>query len=223
MAARLYLKQIEVGPMANLAYLVGDASGSDVFAVDPSWQADSILKAAEKDSKTVRGVLFTHAHLDHTNGIEEFLKRADVPLYAQRDEIEFIRAYRGVDGLFGKLPEKNLKLLAPDSRLSIGDLEILCMHTSGHTPGSQCFFADGNLITGDTLFIGGCGRCDLPGGEPGQLLASLKKIAAFPPETLLWTGHNYANKMSSNLRTEKEKNPYLSCASLQSFLDLTGN
>ncbi|MBI4217625.1 MAG: MBL fold metallo-hydrolase, partial [Elusimicrobia bacterium] len=156
----LYLKQIEVGPMANFLYLVGDKIKKEVLIVDPAWQMDTVFKTVEREGLKVRGAIVTHGHFDHCNGIEDLLTRVDVPIYVQKEEVQFIKSMDEVKSLFGTFPEENLKTVGPEEKIRIGEIEITLLHTPGHTPGSQCFLIQNTLISGDTLFIRGCGRCD---------------------------------------------------------------
>lgn len=217
----LYFKQIEVGPMANFVYFVGDKIKREVLIVDPAWQVDTLFKVIEKEDLEVVGVLITHSHFDHCNGIEELMRRMDVPIYVQREEIDFIKSLGKTNDLFGNFPEENLKYQGSGDHLKIGNVEITFLHTPGHTPGSQCFLVGDYLISGDTLFIQGCGRCDLPGSDPNQMYESLhKKLMKLPDETILFPGHNYSDRPSSKLSEEKKKNPYLICHSLETFLKM---
>ena len=101
----------------------------------------------------------------------------------------------------------------------VGNVDVTFLHTPGHTPGSQCFLVQGHLISGDTLFIGACGRCDLPGSSPEEMYASLTHtLAKLDDRTLVFPGHNYAPKAYSTIADKKRSNPYLQFQSLQDFL-----
>jgi glyoxylase-like metal-dependent hydrolase (beta-lactamase superfamily II) len=103
-------------------------------------------------------------------------------------------------------------------KIKVGDIEITFLHTPGHTPGSQCFLVENRLISGDTLFIGACGRCDLPGGDANQMYESLMKLGKLEESTILLPGHNYADTPTSTLGEEKRTNPYYQAHSLREFL-----
>lgn len=217
----IYLEQMEVGPMANFVYLVGDAETKEVCVVDPAWQMDTILKTAEQKNLKIVGALITHSHFDHCNAIEELLQARNVPIYLNEKEIEFLHSFGRAENLFGNFPPEHVKKVKDNDAIQIGNVEIRFLHTPGHTPGSQCFLIKENLISGDTLFIRGCGRCDLPGGDPEQMYHSLtQKLMKLPNDTLLYPGHNYAEASTSKLSEEKKKNPYLICDSLKTFLTL---
>jgi glyoxylase-like metal-dependent hydrolase (beta-lactamase superfamily II) len=108
-------------------------------------------------------------------------------------------------------------------RVELGKISITLLHTPGHTPGSQCFLAGDSLVSGDTLFIGGCGRVDLPGGDPTEMYYSLTRVLArLPDDTSLYPGHNYADRPDSTISREKRENLYLRVPSLDDWLNLMG-
>lgn len=223
MSRTLFFKQIEVGTMANFAYLVGDPIKKEVFVIDPAWQIDTILKLAEKEKLTLSGILLTHAHFDHCNGVEELVNKKEMPVYIHEEEFLFLKSVgMGREHLTGFLPEKNLKKIRHNDKIKIGDVEITVLHTPGHTPGSQCFLVENNLISGDTLFISGCGRVDLRGSSPEKMFESLRQISKLPDDTVIWPGHDYGNHVSASLKDEKIKNPYLKLDSFDDFLHLMG-
>ena len=204
----LYLKQMELGPMENFVYLVGSKDTREVFVVDPAWQVDTILKIAKEENLKIVGALVSHYHFDHTNGIEELLQAVDCPIYVNKND----SPYLGISLSNIKQSENGMKVRA-------GDVEIEMVHTPCHTPGSQCFHARNHLISGDTLFIGACGRTDLPGGNAKELYYSLtQKLLKFDDSTVLCPGHNYAERPTTTMGEEKKTNPYLICGSLENFL-----
>ena len=210
MVGELYLKQMELGPMQNFVYLVGDREARDCVVIDPAWAIDTIVRTAEADGMRITGALVTHTHQDHVGGsladwgmpgripgLEELLTQVPAKVYVQRAEREFLRGF-GSD----------LVKVEGGTELPVGRFTITFIHTPGHTPGSQCFLVDGRLISGDTLFIGGCGRTDLPGGDPAQLHESLGRLGSLPEETLLFPGHNYGGP-SSTIGDEKRRNQFM--------------
>lgn len=208
----IYLRQMEVGPMENFVYLIGDPVTRQAMIVDPAWQVDTILKSAQADDMKVVGALISHHHHDHTNGIEDLLEAIDGPVYVNKHDAEFVPVDRS-----------HLVKVDHGEAIPIGNLTVRPIHTPGHTPGSQCFQVQNYLVSGDTLFIKGCGRCDLPGGDPEQMYYTLtQKLMRMPDDTILLPGHNYADKPQSTLGEEKKENPYLktAAASLQDFLSL---
>src|ERR687891_148695 len=220
----IYLKQLELGPMQNFVYLIGDPVARQCVVVDPAWEIDTIIDTAAADDMTIIGALVTHTHQDHVGGslaswgmpgrvpgVEELLGRVRAKVYVHKAEREFLRGF-GSD----------LVRVDHHDTLAVGRLTLTFLHTPGHTPGSQCFLVDGRLISGDTLFIGSCGRTDLPGSDPGEMYYSLtQRLGALPDNTLLFPGHNYGG-LSSTLGAEKRQNPFMRFASLGEFLRMMG-
>jgi len=205
----LYLKQIEVGPMQNYIYLIGDTQTRECVMVDPAWDVKSVLDTAAKDDMKVTGALVTHAHYDHVNGLDDFLKHVKGKVHCHKDEAEYLDFWR-----------EDLKPVSDGDKLSVGEVEINFLHTPGHTPGSQCFFVRDNLVSGDTLFIQACGRCDMPGGDAKLMYESLKRLSGLDEKTVLYPGHNYSDESTSTIGQEKQWNPYLRTPSLRDFLSL---
>ena len=205
--SRLYLKQIEVGPMENFIYLIGDTNKKECVMVDPAWEVDRVLKIAAEDGMTVVGGLATHYHYDHINGAEELLGKIKGKVYIHKSEAPYLKGM-----------SQELEKVESGHRLKVGDIEITFLHTPGHTPGSQCFLVENRLVSGDTLFIGACGRCDLPGGNAEELYQSLEKLSKLDDGVLLFPGHNYAKESSSTIGEEKKTNPYLQARSVRDFL-----
>jgi len=207
-----YLRQMELGPMENFVYLLGDPTTRQALVVDPAWQVDTILKAAAQDEMKIVGALVSHHHHDHVNGLEDLLEAVDCPVYIHEKDAEFV-----------PIPAGNLVKTSNGQEIALGELSIRCMHTPGHTPGSQCFHVRDHLVSGDTLFIKGCGRCDFPGGNPEDMYYTLtQKLMRMDDSTVLLPGHNYAEKPTSTMGDEKKENPYLKTAShsLKDFLNL---
>ena len=204
---KLYLKQIEVGMMQNFVYLIGDRQKRECVIVDPAWEVDRVLREAAGDEMKVTAALVTHAHFDHVNGLGDFLKKVKGKIHAHRDEAGFLKPWRS-----------EIKPMGDGDKLTVGDIEITFLHTPGHTPGSQCFLAENKLVSGDTLFIQACGRCDLPGGNPEQMYYSLKRLASLDDKVVLYPGHNYSDESTSTISQEKQWNPYLQSSNLEDFL-----
>jgi glyoxylase-like metal-dependent hydrolase (beta-lactamase superfamily II) len=207
-------KQFEIGPMQNFCYLIGDDKTKEAFVVDPAWSPQKIVETVEKEGFKLKGFLVSHAHYDHTNAIEELLKKFDVPVYANRAEIEYAKSGNAIVGSLGK----TARPLDGGDKVQLGDTEIEFLHTPGHTPGSQCMKIGHHLVTGDTLFVGGCGRSDLPGGDPAMLFKSLKKIAGLPGSIEICPGHDYGEVPRRKLQEEMKENPYLKIRDVDQFL-----
>ncbi len=222
----LYLKQLQVGPMQNYVYLIGDTETRKAVAVDPAWDVGGILQVLEQDDMTLDSVLVTHFHPDHIGGsmmghnIEgptELLERGyEVKIHIHKAEADYVPQVCG-------LSKSDLTLTESGDDLIVGEQRIQFLHTPGHTPGSQCFMVQNNLVSGDTLFIGGCGRVDLPGSNPSDMYDSLNnKLKALPDDTVLFPGHNYSATTTSTIGEEKKTNPYMRFARLEDFLGVMG-
>jgi len=199
--------------MKNFVYLVGAPGAREVAVIDPAWDVDELLKTAEQDEKTIVAAIVTHHHYDHVNGLEALLAARDVPVYAQRAEVDFADVLRELG--------EAVKPVGPGEVIQVGPLGITCVHTPGHTPGSQCLLCGGALVSGDTVFVNACGRCDLDGGDPEQMHHSLHHVlGALPGGTTLYPGHDYGDVPVSSLQREREQNPYFRLADLGEFLAL---
>lgn len=226
----LYFRQVPVGQMANLAYLVGSQSTREALLIDPAWSVDTLLDQAETDGMKVVGALVTHYHQDHVGGqimgfdiegVGRLLERHPVPIYVNEHEGDGMRTVTGAS-------ESDLVRKSGGDSLSLGEVRIRLLHTPGHTPGSQCFLVEehghpGRLVSGDTLFLGSCGRVDLPGSDPAALYESLNgTLKALPDETILYPGHMYTAEASGSLGEQKQTNPFLRVANLDQFLQFMG-
>lgn len=216
--------------MANLAYLVGSRSTRQALVVDPAWSVDALLDQAAADGMEVAGALVTHYHQDHVGGelfgfeiegLRRLLERSPVPIHVQEREALGLRRVTGVS-------EGDLVRHGAGDAVELGGVRITLLHTPGHTPGSQCFLVASPgrpdaLVSGDTLFLGSCGRVDLPGSDPTAMFESLHHtLGRLPDETLLYPGHLYAAEASSTLGEQKRSNPYLRVSRLDDFLAFLG-
>ena len=204
----LILQQFELGPLENFLYFLGDPATKEIAVIDPAWDVNFLREESRRQGFKITCVLLTHGHPDHLNGLDDLLSIHDVPVYISQQE----------DPLF-KPKGKNIRDVRPHEKLKIGRIEIECLHSPGHSPGCQCFLVHGQLISGDTLFVDGCGRCDLPGSDPKKMYDSLyNKIMKLPDATVIYPGHNYGPLPCDTLAHQKKTNPYLQCDSLQEFL-----
>ena len=220
----LIVEQIQIGPMANFTYIVGSRSTREVVVVDPAWDIDGLLGHLEKRDYTLTAALATHYHPDHIGGgmggqsiagVTELLAKNPVKVYAHREEAGGIKRVTGIS-------ESDLVKVDSGDKLSVGMVEIEFLHTPGHTPGSQCFRIKNTLVSGDTLFIDGCGRVDLPGSDTEQMYHSLQKLKALPDDTLLLPGHNYSNVPVATMGETKQVNAYLAVKDLPTWRQIMG-
>ncbi|HEX6420903.1 MAG TPA: MBL fold metallo-hydrolase [Acidimicrobiales bacterium] len=218
---RLYFRQLLAGrdvatadrlarQMVNFVYLIGDRATGEAIVVDPAYDIRGILDVAAADGMRVTGALATHYHPDHVggdmmgyriSGVRELLTLNPAPIHVQRDEAPWVQRVTGAG-------EGDLVQHDSGDVVTVGDLRIELIHTPGHTPGSQCFLVDGRyLVSGDTLFLEGCGRTDLPGGDPAQLYESLTgRLAKVPDEAVLFPGHLYSAEPSASMGETRRLN-----------------
>ena len=217
----IYLKQLELGPMQNFVYLVGDPVARACVVVDPAWEIDTIVDTAAADGMTITGALVTHTHQDHVGGslaswgmpgripgVEELLERVPARIYVHKVEREF-------------LPGLGSDLVKVDNHdtLGVGRLTLTFLHTPGHTPGSTSYHVHEVVVTGDTMFVNGCGRCDFVGGDPDTMYRTLHGlIDTLPGSTVMYPGHNYGPTPIARLDEQLATNPYLKLPTLADFV-----
>ncbi|HEV8713212.1 MAG TPA: MBL fold metallo-hydrolase [Candidatus Binatia bacterium] len=222
----LYFKQIEIGPMQNFTYLIGDPVSREALVVDAAWDIPAIVQVAEREGYSITKALVTHYHQDHLGGdfsgyhipgAAELLEQVKAKVYIHKAEAPFLSRLAG-------LSASDIVQVNSGDTTNVGSLQITFIHTPGHTPGSQCFLIENRLVAGDTLFINSCGRVDLPGSSPEDLYYSLQKLANLPDDTVLYPGHNYADRPFAQLVDQKRHNMYLNLSrkTLQDFLAVMG-
>jgi glyoxylase-like metal-dependent hydrolase (beta-lactamase superfamily II) len=213
------------GQMANFMYLIGDPRTREAVVVDPAWDISGVLEIASADGYALKGALVTHYHPDHVGGdlfglpvqgLVRLLEREGMPVYVNKHEADGLRKVTGLE-------ESDLRRVDEGDSLRVGEVEVSFLHTPGHTPGSQCFRIGNRLVAGDTLFVQGCGRVDLPGGDADAMYATLTgKLAKLPPETVLFPGHHYGPAPTSTIGDELAHNNYLQIRSLEDWRRLMG-
>ena len=208
----MLVEQKLVGPMAVFSYIVGCEKEREGLIIDPAGSEKKILSKAGSMGLSIKYVVNTHGHADHTCGNRAILSKTGAELVVhQEDANEILKGLnKAFSMVMGKRPSPKPHILVRDGDfLKIGQTGLKVIHTPGHTPGSICLYGDGNLFTGDTLFVGAVGRTDLKGGSLDTLLASLRKLISLPSETRVWPGHNYGDAPVSTLAREMETNPYI--------------
>ncbi|MFD3509361.1 MBL fold metallo-hydrolase [Nocardia sp. NPDC058666] len=224
---RLYFRQLLSGrdyavgdpiatQMRNFAYLIGDRETGETLLVDPAYAAADLVDVAAADGMRVSGVLATHHHPDHVGGtmlgftlggVAELLEKADVPVHVNKHELEWVAQTTGI-------ADSELTGHDHGDKVKVGAFDIELLHTPGHTPGSQCFLFDGRLISGDTLFVDGCGRTDFPGGDSDEMYRSLQQLAALDGNPVVYPGHWYSEAPSAALASVRDSNYVLRPKSL---------
>lgn len=218
--ARRYFRQLLAGrdfareddvarQMVNFVYVVGDRQTGEALLVDPAYAPGELLDLLAADGMRCTGVLATHYHPDHVGGslagwpiegLAALLEKEQVPVHVQQDEVPWIVRSAGVSA-------DHLVPHRSGDSVAVGGVSVTLLHTPGHTPGSQCFLVDGSLLSGDTLFLQGCGRTDLPGSDPAAMYESLtSRLARVPDGTVVYPGHQYAPEPAAPLGDIRRSN-----------------
>ena len=198
--------------MAVCCYIVACEKTKKAAVVDPGGDEQKILDEVKKMGLTVEYIIATHGHPDHVcgnkkiqqaTGAKIIMHVADARFFEQQE----VKHYFSMLGLEAS-PPADIEVAEGDE-IVIGDVRLQVLHTPGHTPGGMCLYHAPNLITGDTLFVGGLGRTDFPGGSHEELLTSIRtRLLVLPAETIVWPGHGYGGHQST-IGEEKRSNPFL--------------
>ncbi len=207
------IEQIPVGSMQVFCYLVYDEEQKEGILIDPAGNEKELVEHLRQEGIKLRYIVNTHAHPDHTSGNRAIREATGASVvmhelddaFSQRPEIIMFSRTMGFDAA----GPADVRVKDGDE-LAFGNLKMKFLHTPGHTPGGCCILIDGNLFTGDTLFVGAVGRTDFPGGSYEQLIQSLQELVRkLPPQTVVWPGHDYGDSPQSTLKHEAETNPYI--------------
>jgi glyoxylase-like metal-dependent hydrolase (beta-lactamase superfamily II) len=209
----MIIKQMLLGPDSVFCYILACETTREAIIIDPGGDEDKILAIVNEMQLKPKYIINTHCHPDHTcgNRIIKDATRADI---IRHEADELLLQDNSVLDFFSRQgyppsPPAD-KTVQDKDQLKFGNHSLHVIHTPGHSPGSVCLYVDGNLFTGDSLFVGAAGRVDVPGGDFTTLLESLdRKIAVLPDETVIWPGHDYGDGISSTIGREKKENPYL--------------
>jgi len=198
----VFIDQILVGPLLNFTYLVADREGGEGVVIDPSYGVDTVLETIDRRRVKVRYVLNTHSHADHIAGNPEVVQRTGAKVAAHR-----------------AVPFRPDLPLDDGSVLETGGIRVEVLHTPGHTPDSVLYRFDGHVATGDTLFVGECGRTDLPGGDPAAMYDSLLgRIVRLDDALIVLPGHDYGVSPTSTIGREKRENYTLQPRTREEFV-----
>jgi len=208
----MIIKQLTVGTMAVCCYVLGCEETGECAVIDPGGDEERIFSLCGSEGLKIVAIICTHGHPDHVCGNRALKKMSGAPIIMHEADAAFfarpeIEDYFSMLGLAASPPPD--RTVRDGEEIAVGRLKLKVIHTPGHTPGGICLYAAPHLFTGDTLFAGGVGRTDFPGGSTRELMASIKeKILRLPPETVVWPGHGYGG-VSSSLGEEAANNPYL--------------
>jgi len=198
--------QIQVGNMQNFTYIVEDDDTNEGIVLDPSWDLDQIEQVITRNDLKIKYIVNTHHHFDHTLGNEALAKSIGVKII-QHEASELQNDITVKDG----------------DVINFGNSELRVLHTPGHSKDSICLIGDGKIFSGDTLFVGNCGRIDLPGGSAKELYHSLFDVLYHLDENLtLYPGHNYGTSATSTIGKEKTTNLVMQKRTEGEFLDMMG-
>lgn len=233
---RLYFRQLLAGrdfaqgdlvarQMVNFVYVVGDRETGEAVAIDPAYDVQGLVDLVEADGMRLTGALATHYHPDHVGGemmghsiqgVADLLAIRPVPIHVQEDEKPWVQRVTGAS-------DSDLATHTSGDTVMVGEIPIQLIHTPGHTPGSQCFLVEDRLIAGDTLFLEGCGRTDLPGGDAALLYESLtQKLAKVPDTATLFPGHLYSPEASASMEWVRRFNMVFQPKDKSTFLATFG-
>ena len=198
----MILDQFQIGPYANFTYLVAERDGGEGFVIDPSFGIEPVLAAIDRRHAKIRYILNTHRHPDHIAGNGEVKARTGAKVAAH-----------------ASAPIGQDVSLQDGESLSVGPLTVDVVHTPGHTPDSVLYVFHGHVATGDTLFVGECGRTDLPEGSPRDMYDSLlRRVVALDDALVVLPGHDYGVTPTSTIGREKKENYTLQPRTLDEFL-----
>ena len=186
----MIFSQVPVGTMQNFSYIIGDAASHNAVLVDPAWEVDKLLGLCGDAGLSVCYVINTHSHHDHVEGNDAIVQRTRAKVVAHQSA-----------------PIRKDIAVSDGDLVELGSLKIQVIHTPGHCPDHICLLVDGKVLTGDTLFVGECGRTDLAGGNPGAMYESLfNKLMKLDDATEVYPGHDYGRKPSSTIGEERRTN-----------------
>ncbi len=200
----LIFKQISLGDVGrNFAYIIGDEATRDAAVIDPGYNVEKILQQIQQLDVNVKYIVNTHSHGDHTSGNAQLKEKTHAMIVAH-----------------AKSPRPKDVAVKDQDTLQLGKLTVGVIHTPGHTPDGICLLVDNKLVTGDTLFVGECGRTDLAGSSAEDMYHSLfDKILALDDSIEVYPGHNYGNRPSSTIGHERKTNYTLEKRTLEEFIE----
>ena len=189
--------------MANFTYIIADERKGEAAIIDPSWDIDKILDVLKKNKWKAKYIINTHSHFDHILGNEQVAEITGANII-QHESSQV---------------SKHISVSEGDI-VNVGDIPIRILHTPGHSVDSMCLIVDGHLVfTGDTLFVGNCGRVDLPGSNAKEMYTSLlEKVAKLDESLIVYPGHDYGPSPTSKIGKEKMTNYVLRPRSMEEFL-----
>jgi hydroxyacylglutathione hydrolase len=198
--------QLEVGLLQNFCEILYCPDTREAAVVDPAWEVDTLLREARRLNVTINKILVTHTHNDHIEGVDDMVAQTHATVVIHPNEERALS-----DSAQPRIHVRDLL------DIPIGRRGVRALETFGHTVGGTCYLADGFVVTGDVMFVGGCGRTDFTGGDTAAMWRSLQRLAALPEETRVYPGHNYGTTATSTIGQELAENRFLLCKSFEEF------
>jgi hydroxyacylglutathione hydrolase len=208
----MIIRQFEVGNYMVFSYLIGDEEAGEALVIDPADEAQQLIAFAEQHGVKITTILNTHAHIDHIMGNAQMVRLTGAKIIIHEAESYSLNhPSSGSLSLFRAEPSPPADILVKDGDIiPVGGLGLEVIHTPGHSPGGISLHLDDMVFTGDTLFVGGVGRTDLPGGSWETLVSSIRhRLFTLPGDTAVLPGHNYGPAPTSTIYREKLTNPHL--------------
>jgi glyoxylase-like metal-dependent hydrolase (beta-lactamase superfamily II) len=208
----MILRQMRVGNMMVFAYLVGDEKSGEGLVIDPAADTAGILAQAEKDNITIKYIVNTHGHVDHIGGNADMKARTGAQIIIHEGDASMLTSTPpAMLRMFNAKESPPADMVVNDGDLiSVGSVQLKVIHTPGHSPGGMALYLPGYVFTGDTLFVEGVGRSDLPGGSWDVMLRSITtRLLSLPDDTVVLPGHHYGSAPTSTIGNEKKRNPFL--------------
>jgi hydroxyacylglutathione hydrolase len=208
----MILRQIQVGNMAVFAYIVGDSESGEGLVIDPAANTSAILEQAAEDNLTIKYIVNTHGHVDHIGGNADMKQKTGAAIVVHNDDADMListpemmlRMFQAKAS-----PPADIRVQDGDT-ITVGKVTLKVIHTPGHSPGGMALYMPGYVFTGDTLFVEGVGRTDLPGASWELMASSIReKLLSLPDDTVVLPGHNYGRTPTSSIENEKKNNPFL--------------
>ena len=208
-ASPLFLKRLVVGELQANCYIVADEASGEAMVLDPGGDGERILKIIEENSFRISSIVLTHVHTDHIGAAQLVAGESGASLFMHSEDAFLLRNSSmsfSLQETEEKIDPSGSKTLEDKDKVWVGRFSFLVLHTPGHTPGSISIYGEGRVFTGDTLFAGGVGRCDLPGGDWQKLKDSIQdKLLRLPLETVVHPGHGPDTTLEEELRS----NPFI--------------
>ncbi|MFJ6208623.1 MBL fold metallo-hydrolase [Lysinibacillus sp. NPDC092081] len=204
----IYKLKVGFSNLVNFSYIIIDTVSKQAAIVDPAWDLELITRTFIELGVEPTTILLTHSHHDHVNMVQPLMKRFDMQVYMSAKEIEYYN-----------FKCRNLNPIQDLERIYVGQTQVSCLLTPGHTAGGTCFLLTDSLFTGDTVFIEGCGICDTEGGSPEQMFESIQKIKRTVNQNVrIFPGHSYGKEPGYPLSYLLENNIYFAIDKKDQFI-----